>query len=120
MKTPIGIKDRHGREICDGDILRLGTTPHHHDVVVKKVVKQKEVCYGQGSYGVETFVGYYFDGYYGLPTDGEVVGQVDDTEGELPIHEWPVEQQGDVGTFTSNVTRSGEDVRPAIDKTGQV
>lgn len=65
----------NGVLIFEGDVLGRPNLPKYREVVEFKTTKKRE-CYGHGDYGDSKQVGFSFDGYYGLPKDLEIIGNI--------------------------------------------
>jgi hypothetical protein len=68
-----GRRDKNGTEIYEGDDLEY--RGKFRETVEWQTTEKTEVE-GHGSYSMRKFTGFYFSGYYGLPENAEVVGNI--------------------------------------------
>lgn len=68
-----GLKDKNGKEICEGDIIRNNGQNNQLAIVDPGVAKIK-VSYGHGDCGYDAALSYF--SYYGDGEDIEVIGNI--------------------------------------------
>lgn len=70
-----GLKDMHGKEIYEGDVVR-SSIPGGLPEVVKFEIKDIDRVWGHGDYGKDRMAGYSLCGYWGGPDKLEIIGNI--------------------------------------------
>lgn len=70
-----GLKDAHGKEIYEGDVV-LSLIPGGLQKVVRFEIKDIYRVYGMGDYGTDRTAGYCLSGYWGGPDKLEIIGNI--------------------------------------------